>query len=223
FRKGQPIAVIDRNGNITKQRLLQLFQFEGLGRREVERVEAGDICAAVGLDPVDIGNTIADADNPIAIPPVAIDEPTLTMTFRVNDGPFAGKEGQYVTSRQLRARLERELQSNVALRVDFSSTDEFQVSGRGLMHLGILLENMRREGYELTVGKPQVILKEEAGQKLEPIEHLVVDCPQECASAAMALLGERRAELVKMDAKAGASGYTHLEFTIPARGLIGLR
>ncbi|HEX7009095.1 MAG TPA: translational GTPase TypA [Phycisphaeraceae bacterium] len=223
IRKGQEVMVLGRRGGQSRQRVLQLFQFEGLGKREVEAIEAGDIGAVVGLDPVDIGDTLASPDQPQALPSIAVDEPTLTMTFRVNDGPFAGKEGQYVTSRQLRARLEKELQSNVALRVDFSTTDEFQVSGRGLMHLGILLENMRREGYELTVGKPQVILKEEAGQKLEPIEHLVVDCPQECASAAMALLGERRAELVKMDAKAGASGYTHLEFTIPARGLIGLR
>ncbi len=221
--KGQNVAVINRHGGQSIQRLLQLFQFEGLGRREVDRVEAGDICAVVGLDPVDIGDTIADAENPIALPPVAIDEPTLTMTFRVNDGPFAGQEGQFVTSRQIRERLERELQSNVALRVDFARNDEFQVSGRGLMHLGILLENMRREGYELMAGKPRVIFREENGKRLEPIELLVVDCPAECQNAVMSLVGERRAELMKMDAKAGTSGYIHMEFTIPARGLIGMR
>ncbi len=223
LKKGQNVAVINRAGQQTKQRALQLYQFEGLGRREVESVEAGDICAVVGLDPIDIGDTIADAENPVALPPIQIDEPTLTMSFRVNDGPFAGKEGTYVTSRQIKERLEKELQSNVALRVDFSRTDEFAVSGRGLMHLGILMENMRREGFELTAGKPQVIFREHHGKKQEPIELLVVDCPSECQSSVMALVGERRAELVKMDAKAGTTGYVHMEFTIPARGLIGLR
>ncbi|MCC6579743.1 MAG: translational GTPase TypA [Phycisphaeraceae bacterium] len=223
IRKAQSVAVIDRHGKTTQQRVLLLQQFEGLGRKEVEQVEAGDIVAVLGLDPVDIGNTIADPENPVALTSIKIDEPTLTMTFRVNNSPFAGKEGTYVTSRQIRQRLERELQSNVALRVDFSRNDEFQVSGRGLLHLGILLENMRREGYELAAGKPQVIYRQEHGQRLEPIELLVVDCPADCQSSVMALLGERRAELVKMDAKSGTSGFSHMEFTIPARGLIGLR
>jgi len=223
MRKGESITVIDRAGKQTRQRAQQLFQFEGLGRKEVDSVEAGDICAVVGLDPVDIGNTIASAENPVALPPIEIDEPTLNMTFRVNDGPFAGQEGDFVTSRQIKERLEKELQSNVALRVDFTRTDEFQVSGRGLMHLGILLENMRREGYELAAGKPRVIFREHNGKKLEPIELLVVDCPAEHQNAVMALVGERRAELVKMDAKSGTQGFVHMEFTIPARGLIGLR
>ena len=223
LKKGQPVAVIDRDGKITKQRVQQLLTFEGLGRKEADEVGAGDVCAVVGLDPIDIGNTIADAEKPAALPTIHVDEPTLTMTFRVNDSPFAGQEGQYVTSRQIRQRLEKELQSNVALRVDFSQADEFQVSGRGLMHLGILLENMRREGFELSAGKPQVIFHENHGRKEEPIELLVVDCPQDCTNSVMALVGERRAEVVKMDAKAGTSGYTHMEFTIPARGLIGLR
>jgi GTP-binding protein len=145
------------------------------------------------------------------------------MSFRVNDSTFAGQEGEFVTSRQIKDRLEKELQSNVALRVDFSRVDEYQVSGRGLMHLGILLENMRREGFELAAGKPRVIFREHNGKKMEPIELLVIDCPGECQSAVMSLLGERRAEMVKMDAKQGTVGFVHMEFTIPARGLIGLR
>jgi GTP-binding protein len=222
LKKGESIIVIDRNGKQTRQRAQQLYQFEGLGRKEVEFVEAGDICAVVGLDPVDIGNTIASAENPIALPTIQVDEPTLTMTFRVNDSPFAGQEGTYVTSRQIKERLEKELESNVALKVEFKA-DEFLVSGRGLMHLGILLENMRREGFEMSCSKPKVIFREIDGVKNEPIETLVVDCPTECQNAVMSLISERRAELVKMDAKAGTDSYSHLEFTIPARGLIGLR
>ncbi|MCC7192920.1 MAG: translational GTPase TypA [Phycisphaeraceae bacterium] len=223
LHKGDNVTVISRNGGQTRQRAQQLYQFEGLGRREVDVVEAGDICAVVGLDPIDIGDTIADADNPIALPSIEIDAPTLTMSFRVNDGPFAGQEGDFVTTRQIKERLEKELQSNVAMRVDFSAVEEFKVSGRGLMHLGILLENMRREGYELTAGKPQVIFRDHHGTKQEPIELLVIDCPADCQNSVMALVGERRAELVKMDAKSGAAGFVHMEFTIPARGLIGLR
>lgn len=220
---GQAVAVVNRRGGVTRQRVLKVLEFRGLGREEVDRVESGDLCAVVGLDPVDIGDTIADVDHPQALPSIEVDEPTLTMTFRVNDSPFAGKEGQFVTTRQIRERLARELESNVALRVEFGQTDEFQVSGRGLLHLGILLENMRREGFELSAGRPRVILKEEAGQTLEPIELLSIDCPAPCQSAVMALIGDRRAELVRMDAKAGASGFVHMEFSIPARGLIGLR
>ncbi len=223
IHKGEDVIVINRQGEKSKQRVLQLYQFEGLGRREVEIVEAGDICAVVGLSSLDIGDTLACLENPTALPTIDVDEPTLSMTFRVNDSPFAGQDGQYVTSRQIRERLEKELQSNVALRVDFSKGDEFVVSGRGLMHLGILLENMRREGFELAAGKPLVIFREAKGKTLEPIELLVIDCPAECQSSVMSLVGERRAELVKMDAKSGATGFVHMEFTIPARGLIGLR
>ncbi|MEX0775659.1 MAG: translational GTPase TypA [Phycisphaeraceae bacterium] len=219
---GDPVTVINRKGERTRQRAQQLLQFEGLSRKEVDTVEAGDICAVVGLETVDIGDTIACFDNPRALASIAVDEPTLTITLRVNDGPFAGREGTYVTSRQVRERLEKELQSNVALRVEFEG-DEFQVSGRGLLHLGILLENMRREGFEMTAGKPRVIFKDIDGHKTEPIELLSIDCPADAQSSVMSLLGDRRAELIRMDAKPGSTGYMHMEFTIPARGLIGLR
>ena len=200
----------------------QLYVFDRLGRAETNEVEAGDLCAVVGLEDVDIGDTIADFDNPVALPPIKVDEPTLEMLFRINDSPFSGQDGEYVTSRQLRDRLMKELESNVALRVvpAEDKRDEFHVSGRGLLHLGILLENMRREGYELSVGKPHVITKEVNGQKLEPIEYLVVDVPGRSVGAVMELVGNRKAELVKMESR---GEHTHLEFTIPARGLIGLR
>ncbi|MEX2215068.1 MAG: translational GTPase TypA [Phycisphaeraceae bacterium] len=219
---GESVILINRKSQQTRQRVLKLFQFEGLGRKDVESAHAGDICAVVGLDSVDIGDTIACADNPRALKTIAVDEPTLNMTLRVNDGPFCGRDGTYVTSRQIRERLEKELQSNVALRVEFSA-DEFLIAGRGLLHLGILLENMRREGYEISAGKPKVIFKEVDGVKMEPIELLSIDCPVDCQSSVMALLGDRRAEMVKMDAKQGTTGFIHMEFTIPARGLIGLR
>jgi GTP-binding protein len=154
---------------------------------------------------------------------VAIDEPTMSMTFQVNNGPFAGQDGKYVTSLQLRDRLDKELQTNVALRVEpGQSADEFIVSGRGLMHLGILLENMRREGYEVCVGKPQVIIRMKDGIRQEPIERLVIECPADCHSAVMSLVGARRSEMIKMDSKSGASDYVHMEFMIPSRGLFGL-
>lgn len=221
--EGQNVTVIDTNNVHTMQKVLQVHLFDGLGRKQVDTVMAGDICAVSGLDPVDIANTIACPDNPTKITTIAVDEPTMSMTFRVNDGPFAGKDGKYVTSRQIGERLEKELQHNVALRVGPGRTpEEFNVSGRGLMHLGILLENMRREGYEVCVGKPEVILKEVDGIQYEPIEMLAIDCPLDCQSAVMALLGERRSEVVKMDAKSGASNYIHMEFMIPSRGLFGL-
>jgi GTP-binding protein len=221
--EGEQVIVIDRDGNHTQQKVMQLHQFHGLGRKQVETVEAGDICAVTGLDPVDIGNTIACAENPSQLPIIAVDEPTMTMTFRVNDGPFAGRDGKYVTSRQIGERLEKELQDNVALRVEpGESSEEFKVSGRGLMHLGILLENMRREGYEICVGKPEVILKTVNGKEEEPIELLVIDCPSECQSSVMGLIGDRRAEMLRMQAKSGASGFIHMEFSIPSRGLFGL-
>jgi GTP-binding protein len=219
LRSGQEVAVIDRHGGRTTQRVAQLLRFEGLGRTEVERIDVGDLCAVVGLEKVDIGDTLADPERPTALPPITVDEPTLHMTFRINDGPFAGQEGKYVTSRQLRERLRRELQSNVALEVE-ERGDEFVVSGRGLLHLGILIENMRRESYEMTVGKPEVIYHYDGGRRLEPIESLVVDVPTPMVGAVMQLVGDRRAEMARMHA---SGNRTHLCFTIPARGLIGLR
>jgi len=217
---GDNVAVIDRRGEQTTQRIAQLFRFNGLGRIEVDRIDVGDLFAVVGLDSVDIGNTLADIDNPVALASVAIDEPTLRMTFRFNDSPFAGREGKYVTSRQLRERLDKELQSNVALRVE-DHGDTFVVWGRGLLHLGILLENMRREGYELSVGKPEVVFHtDEHGKRTEPIEHLVIDVPTDSVGAVMQLVGDRRAEMIHMDTSGPRS---ELEFTIPSRGLIGLR
>ncbi len=221
--EGQRVTVIDKQGLHTQQKVMQIHQFDGLGRRRVAAVQAGDICAISGLDPVEIGDTIACADRPSALAVVAVDEPTMTMTFRVNDGPFAGRDGKYVTSRQIGERLRKELERNVALRVDAGATpEEFTVSGRGLMHLGILLENMRREGYEVCVGKPNVIIRMVEGRRYEPVELLAVDCPLDCQSAVMSLLGDRRSEILKMDAKRGASGFIHMEFMIPSRGLFGL-
>jgi GTP-binding protein len=221
LRSGQQVMTIDRQGNRMLQRVKQLFRFDGLGREEVDHIDVGDICAVVGLEKVDIGDTLADPENPVALPAVHVDEPTLHMTFRINDGPFAGQEGKYVTSRHLRERLDKELQSNVALRVDPGQTlDEFEVSGRGMLHLGILLENMRREGFELAVGKPKVIYKDVGGERHEPLEHLAVDVPRDCLGPVMQLVGDRRGELLKMDTRGNLA---HLEFIIPARGLIGLR
>jgi len=222
IRKGQRIALLKHDGRRVDDTIAQLYTFDRLGRTETDEVSGGDICAVVGLEDVDIGDTIADFDNPKALPPILVDEPTLDMIFRINDSPFAGQDGTYVTSRQLRDRLFKELESNVALRVTPSEErrDEFHVSGRGLLHLGILLENMRREGYELSVGKPRVLTKEVDGKILEPIEYLVVEVPPSSVGAVMELVGNRRAECLKMDARGDT---THVEFTIPARGLIGLR
>jgi len=222
IRKSQRIALLKHDGRRLDETIAQLYTFDRLGRTETDEVTAGDICAVVGLEDVDIGDTIADFDNPKALPPIRVDEPTLDMIFRINDSPFSGQDGTYVTSRQLRDRLFKELESNVALRVTPSEErrDEFHVSGRGLLHLGILLENMRREGYELSVGKPRVLTKNVNDQVLEPIEYLVIEVPPASVGAVMELVGNRRAECLKMDARGDT---THVEFTIPARGLIGLR
>jgi GTP-binding protein len=220
--KGQAIAVLRHDGRRIDDNVAQLYVFDRLGRTETQEVSAGDICAVVGLEEVDIGDTIADFERAVALPALRVDEPTLDMLFRINDSPFAGQDGEYVTSRQLRDRLMKELESNVALRVKPSEErrDEFYVSGRGLLHLSILLENMRREGYELSVGKPRVITKEKDGQTMEPIEYLVIEAPPSSVGAVMELAGNRRAECLKLDARGDT---THVEFTIPARGLIGLR
>jgi GTP-binding protein len=224
IRRRDRIAVIDHLGEVARKQVVQLLAFEGLERVEVEEVTAGDLCAVVGLEPIEIGDTVADADEPHPLPRVHVDEPTLHMTFRVNDGPFSGRDGKYLTSRQIGERLERELRSNVALRVAPGATQEqFRVSGRGLMHLGILIENMRREGFELCVGKPQVIYREIDHKRCEPVEQLVVDCPEDYQNSVMALLGDRRAELVKMGRRSSAHGFIHMEFKLPARSLMGLR
>jgi GTP-binding protein len=220
---GQQVSVLKMDGKVVNTRVQKLMKFSGLGRMDADTVIAGDICALIGLESVDIGDTIADPSNPKALPPVKVDEPTLTMVFRVNDSPFAGIDGTYVTSRQIRERLNKELQHNVALKVDFSATagDEFVVSGRGLLHLGILLETMRREGFELAVGKPQVVIKEIDGELHEPIEWLVIDCPNSSLGPVMELTGSRKGEIKSMEPRGDTM--THLEFEIPARGLIGLR
>ncbi len=221
--EGQKVTVIDSEGLHTQQKVMQIHQFHGLGRKQVSQVQAGDICAISGLNPVEIGDTIACADKPSRLAVISVDEPTMSMTFRVNDGPFAGRDGKYVTSRQIGERLEKELQQNVALRVEAGqSPEEFNVSGRGLMHLGILLENMRREGYEVCVGKPNVILRIVDERRHEPIELLAVDCPLDCQNSVMSLLGDRRSEIVKIDPKSGAGDFIHMEFLIPSRGLFGL-
>ena len=227
LRKGAQVARItrpDAKGVSRTQtvRIGQLHRFEGLSRTEVDEIGAGDLCAVIGLDAVDIGDTLADLASPVALPPVKVDEPTLTMVFRINTSPFAGQEGEYVTSRQLKDRLDKELQSNVALRVKPGATsDEFIVSGRGLLHLGILLENMRREGYELSVGKPRVIEKEIDGVVCEPIEELVVDVPNAQMGSVMELAGSRKAEVIKVEPRGEAM--THLVFRMTSRALIGLR
>ncbi len=222
IKKNQRIAMLKHDGRRVDTNVKQLYTFDRLGRSETDQVEAGDICAVVGLDGVDIGDTLCDLENPVALPPVLVDEPTLDMIFRINDSPFAGMEGTYVTSRQLRDRLMKELESNVALKVIPSEEkrDEFHVSGRGLLHLSILIENMRRESFELSVGKPRVINKVVDGKTMEPIEYLVIEVPNSSVGSVMELVGNRRAECVKLDSRAEL---THLEFTIPARGLIGLR
>ncbi len=221
LQAGRMVTVIHRDGTHTREKIGELFVFEGLGRQKVEEVPAGDICAVVGLKSVDIGNTIADLEHPKPLPLINIDEPTLNMTFRINDSPVAGRAGKFLTSRHLRERLEKECQSNVALRVEPGATnEEFLVSGRGLLHLSVLIETMRREGYELAVGKPKVIFRELDGRKTEPIEWCVVDVPAEHVGAVMELLGARRGICDRVD---NEGALTHLEFTVPARGLIGLR
>ena len=217
---GKPVAHIDGTGQQRIQKITELHVFDGLGRLSVDRVDTGDLFAVTGLDPVDIGDTLTDPANPRRMDVMTVDEPTLHMIFRINDGPFAGREGKFVTNRQLGDRLQRELQSNVSLRVDVLG-DEYNVSGRGLLHLGILLENMRREGYELCVGKPEVIFHtEEDGLKTEPFESLVVEVPADLVGPVMQLAGQRGAEMIHMDS---LSNITRLDFIIPARGLIGFR
>ena len=219
-KEGQNVIVISGDGE-TKERIGKVFIYEGLKRVEVPEASVGDIVALTGLNSASIGHTVADAENPEALPSINIDEPTLSMTFGVNTSPFAGREGQFVTSRHLRDRLYKEVETNVSLRVEETdSPDTFKVSGRGELHLSILIETMRREGYELQIGKPEVIYKEINGQLCEPIENLTIEVPQEFMGTVMESLGTRKAELSNMTE---LKGYLRLEFTIPARGLIGFR
>ncbi len=221
IHSGDRVAICRKDGSIESARVMRLNRFEGLGRLAVDTVEAGDICAVEGLGDFEIGDTIADPEDPRPLPRVAVDEPTLHMIFRINDSPFAGKEGRFVTSRQIAERLERELRSNVALRVEpGESADEFLVSGRGLLHLGVLLETMRREGYELSVGRPEVIEKVIDGVVCEPIERLTLDVKSEAMGPALELLGIRGGEVTHMETRGDRM---HVDAEIPARGLIGLR
>jgi GTP-binding protein len=222
IKTGQQVCSIKRDGKEEISRVGKLYRFQGLGRVETESVTAGDICAVVGLESVDIGDTLCLPEHRVALPPVTVDEPTITMVFRVNDSPFGGQEGDKVTSRQIRERLEREQQTNVAMRIaPGRSGDEYAVSGRGLLHLGILLETMRREGFELSVGKPEVITKVIDGVVCEPVELLAIDVPTASMGPVMELVGSRRGEMLHMEQR--GDSLTHLQFEIPARGLIGLR
>ncbi|MBE6375759.1 MAG: translational GTPase TypA [Lentisphaerae bacterium] len=216
----KPLSIIKRDGRTAPAHIKQLFTFEGLGRQETDQVRCGDLCAIVGIPDVDISDTICDAEVPEAMPPIAIDEPTLSMLFRINDSPFFGKEGKFVSSRQLRERLFNETERDVALRVEAVSGDSFNVSGRGVLHLAILIETMRREGYELSVGKPQVICKEIDGVQNEPIERLTVDVPNDFAGRIIEMVGLRRGELIQMESRGNRQ---ILDFFIPTRGLIGFR
>lgn len=221
FRENMPVALMKKDGTVIKTRIKELFTFEGLGRVKVNEVPSGDICAMVGLDDFEIGDTVADFENPEALRPVAVDEPTMNMLFTINNSPFFGKEGKFVTSRHLRDRLYKELEKNLALRVEETgSPDSYLVYGRGILHLSILIETMRREGYELQVGQPQVIIKEVNGVKCEPMESLTIDTPESVAGKVIELVTQKRGELLVMEPKGDLQ---HLEFEIPARGLIGLR
>jgi len=219
--ENQQIALCTADGSIKKMRVKELHTFEGLGKFKVQTVTAGDICAVTGIDDFEIGDTITDVENPEALARISIDEPTMNMLFTINNSPFFGKEGKFVTSRHLRDRLMKEIEKNLALRVESTdSEDRFLVYGRGILHLSILIETMRREGYELQVGQPQVIFKDIDGMKCEPIETLVVDVPQETAGKVIELATQRKGELLIMEPKGDLQ---HLEFKIPSRGLIGLR
>ena len=221
IKENQPVALMQADGSIKKSRVKELYVFEGMGKKKVAEVVAGDLCAVVGIEDFNIGDTIADAENPEALPVISVDEPTMNMMFSINNSPFFGKDGKFVTSRHLRDRLIKETEKNLALRVvDTEEGDSFLVYGRGILHLGILIETMRREGYELTVGQPQVIVKEINGKKCEPYENLVVDVPQEFASKVIDLVSRRKGEMLVMETKGEMQ---HLEFDIPSRGLIGLR
>ncbi|MEO6232191.1 MAG: translational GTPase TypA [Ferruginibacter sp.] len=221
IKDNQPISLMKLDGTVQKSRVKELYVFEGLGKKKVSEVSAGDICAVVGIEGFNIGETIADFENPEALIVTSVDEPTMNMQFSINNSPFFGKDGKFVTSRHLKDRLDKELEKNLALRVaDTDSADSFMVFGRGILHLSILVETMRREGFELTIGQPQVITKEINGKKCEPYENLVVDVPAEYSGKVIDLVTQRKGEMLIMETKGEIQ---HLEFEIPSRGLIGLR
>ena len=224
IKNGQTVALCKKDGTIENTKIGKLYTYMGLKRVETEEAKCGDIVAVTGVDGINIGETIADMENPKALEFIDIDEPTVSMTFSVNNGPFAGKEGKYITSRHLRDRLFKELETNVSLRVEETDkADSFKVSGRGELHLSILIENMRREGFEMLVSRPTVIYKEIDGVKCEPMELLTLDVPEECVGSVMEKMGLRKAEMTNMSQSHSQVGYTRLEFKIPARGLIGYR
>ena len=222
LKTGQNVTLAKRDGvTMQKSRIKELMVFEGLGKKKVDAVPCGEICALIGIDGFEIGDTICDYENPEPLPPIAIDEPTMSMLFTINNSPFFGKDGKYVTSRHIKERLDRELEKNLALRVERgANADSFIVFGRGVLHLSVLIETMRREGYELQVGQPKVIVKEIDGKKCEPIEEMTVDCPQEYSGTVIELATKRKGTLTNMETNGDR---TRLEFTIPSRGIIGLR
>ncbi|MFT5736910.1 MAG: GTP-binding protein [Maribacter sp.] len=221
LKEGQQISLVKRGGNIVKSKIKELFLFEGLGRKKVKEVETGDICAIIGIEGFEIGDTIADIENPEGLKTIAIDEPTMSMLFTINDSPFFGQDGKFVTSRHIKERLERELEKNLALRLNpTDSADKFLVFGRGVLHLSVLIETMKREGYELQIGQPQVIIKEIDGVKCEPIEHLTIDLPEDVSGRAVEMVSIRKGEMTSMEAKGNRM---LCEFHIPSRGIIGLR
>jgi GTP-binding protein len=222
IQEGVNVTLAHRNGELTKTKIKELHTFEGMGRKRVTEVGSGDICAIVGLDNFEIGDTICDFENPEALPPITIDEPTMSMLFTINDSPFYGQEGKYVTSRHIQERLERELDKNLALRVDKAEVEgKWIVSGRGVLHLSVLIETMRREGYELQVGQPQVIYKQIDGVKCEPVEELTSNVPTDFSSKIIDMVTRRKGDLLKMED--GGADRVNLEFSIPSRGIIGLR
>ena len=221
LKAGSPISLVKKDSKIIKGRIKELYVFEGLGKRKVESVHSGDICAINGMEEFEIGDTFSDFEKPEALPTIAVDEPTMSMLFTINDSPFFGKEGKFVTSRHIKERLERELEKNLALRVqETDKADRFMVFGRGVLHLSVLIETMRREGYELQIGQPQVIVKHIDGQKCEPVEELTIDLPSEMAGTAIEAVSRRKGEMKNMEQKGDR---TQLEFEIPSRGIIGLR
>ena len=222
LKTGQNVTLAKRDGvTMQKSRIKELMVFEGLGKKKVDAVPCGEICALIGIDGFEIGDTICDYENPEPLPPIQIDEPTMSMLFTINNSPFFGKDGKYVTSRHIKERLDRELEKNLALRVEpGANADSFIVFGRGVLHLSVLIETMRREGYELQVGQPKVIVKEIDGKKCEPIEEMTVDCPQEYSGTVIELATKRKGTLTNMETNGDR---TRLEFTIPSRGIIGLR